>query len=152
MLQADPKVKAAMAKPAAKKPAAKKPGAAPAGGAMGAMVQQLGGDKPANTMANAPVSKTNTAKPGNPNAAPAAEPAAAPAAAPAAKTKAPAAAPAAGEQPAPAPKKRAAPKKKAAPSQAEIDADRERLMGPTSDSIIRKGNLVAESFSFFRKK
>ena len=50
-------------------------GAAPAtapGGAMGAMAQQLGTAKPAaNTMANAPVSKTNTAKPGNPNAAPA---------------------------------------------------------------------------------
>jgi len=60
-------------------------GAAPAakpaaGGAMGAMAGQLakGGAAP-NTMANAPVSKTNTAKPGNPNAAPAAEPAAAPA-------------------------------------------------------------------------
>ena len=61
-------------------------GAAPAGkpaagGAMGAMAGQLakGGAAP-NTMANAPVSKTNTAKPGNPNAAPAAG--AAPAAAP----------------------------------------------------------------------
>ena len=39
------------------------------------------GGAPANTMANAPVSKTNTAKPGNPNAAPAAG--AAPAAEPA---------------------------------------------------------------------
>jgi hypothetical protein len=38
-------------------------------------------------MANAPVSKTNTAKPGNPNAAPAAAPAAEPTAAPAAPTK-----------------------------------------------------------------
>jgi len=41
-------------------------------GAMGAMANQLGAagaPKPANTMANAPVSKTNTAKPGNPNAA-----------------------------------------------------------------------------------
>ena len=59
-------------------------GAAPAaGGAMGAMAGQLakGGAAP-NTMANAPVSKTNTAKPGNPNAAPAAG--AAPAAEPAA--------------------------------------------------------------------
>jgi len=39
-----------------------------------------GGAAPAapNTMANAPVSKTNTAKPGNPNATPAAEPTAAP--------------------------------------------------------------------------
>lgn len=50
MLQTDPKVKAAMAaKPAAGKVAA------PA----------------SNTMANAPVSKTNKVKPGNPNAAPA---------------------------------------------------------------------------------
>ena len=64
-------------------------GAAPAkpaaGGAMGAMAGQLakGGAAP-NTMANAPVSKTNTAKPGNPNAAPSAgaAPAAEPAAAP----------------------------------------------------------------------
>jgi hypothetical protein len=32
------------------------------------MAAQLGGQKP-NTMANAPVSKTNVAKPGNPNAA-----------------------------------------------------------------------------------
>jgi len=53
-----------------------KPGAAPAAGAgaMGQMANTLAGGKP-NTMANAPVSKTNTAKPGNPNAAPAADPA-----------------------------------------------------------------------------
>jgi hypothetical protein len=50
---------------------------------MGQMAKQLAGEKP-NTMANAPVSKTNVAKPGNPNAAPAADPAADPAAAPAA--------------------------------------------------------------------
>ena len=43
-------------------------------------------------------------------------------------------------------------KKAAAPSQAEIDADRERIMGPTSDSVIRKGNMVAEGFSFFRPR
>jgi hypothetical protein len=43
---------------------------------MGQMANQLAGEKP-NTMANAPVSKTNVAKPGNPNAAPAADPAAA---------------------------------------------------------------------------
>jgi len=48
---------------------------------MGAMAGQLAkGAAAPNTMANAPVSKTNTAKPGNPNAAPAAEPTAAPAA------------------------------------------------------------------------
>ena len=46
-----------------------KPAAAP--GAMGQMAGQLakGGAAAPNTMANAPVSKTNTAKPGNPNAA-----------------------------------------------------------------------------------
>jgi len=85
-----------VAAPAPKAPAAA-PGAAPAGGAaapaadpaaagagaMGQMAKQLAGEKP-NTMANAPVSKTNVAKPGNPNAAPAADPAAAPAADPAA--------------------------------------------------------------------
>jgi hypothetical protein len=105
MLQADPKVKAAMnAKPTKPDPAAQaridaapqgydgetgKPNAAPApgktdpaaaeptadpgAGAMGNMVGQLakGGTAEPNTMANAPVSKTNTAKPGNPNAAPA---------------------------------------------------------------------------------
>ena len=41
--------------------------AAPVAGAVGSMASQLGGNKP-NTMANTPVSKTNTAKPGNPNA------------------------------------------------------------------------------------
>jgi hypothetical protein len=86
-------------------------------------------------------------------AAPAAEPTAAPAAEP---TAAPAPQTAAPEQPAPAAgKKKSAPRKKAAPSQAEIDADRERIMGVTSDSIIRKGNLVAEGkipFSFFKPR
>jgi hypothetical protein len=54
--------------------------AAAGAGAMGQMAKQLAGEKP-NTMANAPVSKTNVAKPGNPNAAaPAVDPAAAPAA------------------------------------------------------------------------
>jgi hypothetical protein len=72
-----------MAAPAAGGAAPAAGGAAPAkpaaGGAMGAMAGQLakGGAAP-NTMANAPVSKTNTAKPGNPNAAPGAAPAAAP--------------------------------------------------------------------------
>ena len=92
-----------VAAPAPKAPAAA-PGAAPAGGAaapaaggaaaadpgagaMGQMANQLAGEKP-NTMANAPVSKTNVAKPGNPNAAPAAAPAAAAPAADPAATKA----------------------------------------------------------------
>jgi hypothetical protein len=102
-----------------------------------------GGAEQPNTMANAPVSKTNTAKPGNPNAAPAADPAAPaadPAAAPAATT-----APAA-EVPV---KKRGASRvpKKVAPTQAELDADREARMGPTSDSINRTGNRLAEAFA-----
>jgi hypothetical protein len=61
-----------------------KPAAKPAAGgaAFGQMAQQLAGGKPPNTMANAPVSASNTAKPGNPNAAAAAAPT--PAAAPAA--------------------------------------------------------------------
>jgi hypothetical protein len=61
---------------------------------MGQMANQLAGQKP-NTMANAPVSATNTAKPGNPNLA---QPAAAPAAdaaAPATTPAAPATTPAA---------------------------------------------------------
>ena len=59
----------------------KAPAATPGAGAFGAMAQQLGGPAPANTMANAPVSSTNVAKPGNPNAA--APATAAPVAAPA---------------------------------------------------------------------
>jgi hypothetical protein len=111
---------------------------------MGAMAGQLakGGSQP-NTMANAPVSKTNKAKPGNPNAAPAAtEPAAAPAATEPAAT-----------EPAPAKKRGGRKAKPAAPSQAEIDAEREAKMGPTSDSVIRRGNLIAEGqLSIFRKR
>jgi hypothetical protein len=49
--------------------------AAPAAGGAAPVDKPAAGGAPANTMANAPVSKTNTAKPGNPNAAPAAEPA-----------------------------------------------------------------------------
>jgi hypothetical protein len=81
-----------VAAPAPKAPAAAPGAAAPAAdpaaagaGAMGQMAKQLAGEKP-NTMANAPVSKTNVAKPGNPNA-PAAAPAADPAAAPATKAR-----------------------------------------------------------------
>ena len=115
-------------------------------GAMDAMAGQLakGGAAEPNTMANAPVSKTNTAKPGNPNAAPAADTTAAPADTTATP---PAVTPPAGTTPAaevPVKKKRA-PKKPAAPSQAEIDADRERNMGVTSDSIIRKHVSLAET-------
>ena len=169
-------------------------GAAPAAGAgaMGAMAGQLakaGAAAPANTMANAPVSKTNKAKPGNPNAAPTGNydpdtgqpisdkgkadvaDMAAYKASPKGKemsawNDAVDAAEAAGQKPptlaqfkssqtaqapageAPAKKTRAASRvpKKAAPSQAEIDADREARIGTTSDSIIRTGNSLAETF------
>jgi hypothetical protein len=102
--------------------------------------------------------------------APAAEPTAAPAA-----PEAPAAEPAAAPAPAAAPKKtgggvkgqlsqdpravkrrdaNAAKTKQAAPAQtqAEIDADRERIMGVTSDSIVRRQPMMAEGFSLFRKR
>ena len=109
-------------------------------------------------MANAPVSKTNTARPGNPNAAPAAEPTAVPAVTtkktggrvkgqlsqdPRAVKRREANA---AKQQATEPKK-----KPAAPDQATIDAERERIMGPTSDSIIRTRPMMAEGFSLFRK-
>lgn len=150
-----------------------KPAADAGAGAMGAMAGQLakGGAAEPNTMANAPVSKTNTAKPGNPNAAPAATqtaPEPAPAAEP---TAAPVTTPvkqrtggrvkgqlsqdprAVKRREANAAKQQATePKKKpAAPDQATIDADRERIMGPTSDSIIRTRPMMAEGFSLFRK-
>ena len=71
-----PKAPAAAPAPKAAAPAAD-PAAAGAG-AMGQMANTLAGEKP-NTMANAPVSKTNVAAPGNPNAAAAAPAAATPA-------------------------------------------------------------------------
>jgi uncharacterized membrane protein len=86
-------------------------------------------------------------------AAPAVDPAAAPAttaapaADPAAQTAPATAAPA--TEPAAKPKRTRNKKTAAAPapqqSQAEIDAERERIMGPTSDSIIRTGNNLAET-------
>jgi hypothetical protein len=47
--------------------------------------------------------------------------------------------------------KNKAARKPARATQAEIDADRERIMGPTSDSIIRTANPISESFSLYRK-
>jgi hypothetical protein len=44
-------------------------------------------------------------------------------------------------------KKKPAPKKAAAPSQAEIDADRERLMGPNSESIVKKYPALSETLA-----
>jgi len=170
-------------------PAPEKPAAG--GGAMGAMASQLGaaGGKPANTMANAPVSATNTAKPGNPNAAPAATqtapepapaaPAAEPTATPAATQTAPQTAPAPAADTTVAPvtttkktggrvkgqlsqdpravKRReanAAKTKQQAqtPDQATIDAERDKIMGVTSDSIVRRQPMMAEGFSLFRKR
>jgi hypothetical protein len=72
---------------------------------------------------------------------------AAPAAAPAAAAPA-AAAPAAVDG---APVKKGA-RKPARPNQAEIDADRARIMGAGSESAVRTGKVVAESFSLFRKQ
>ena len=139
-------------------------------GAMGAMANQLGaaGGKPANTMANAPVSATNTAKPGNPNAAPAATqtaPEPAPAAEPTAEPTATTAPPkrtggrVKGQlsQDPRAVKRReanAAKTKQQAPAvdQATIDAERDKIMGVTSDSIVRRQPMMAEGFSLFRKR
>lgn len=103
---------------------------------------------PAQPAAAAPAvpAAKSTAKPaGTPAAAkpaPASTPAAEPAATPAAGAEQPATA---------AGKKKPIPKKKVAPSQAEIDADRARVMGPTSDSIIRQGSMIAEHFSLYRR-
>ena len=168
---------------------------------MGAMANQLGG-KPANTMANAPVSATNSAKPGNPNLKAPASGTPAPqkkavkpdadaatqakvAAAPngydqdtGKPIQAPAADPAAAapvkqrtggrvkgqlSQDPRAVKRREANAAKnkqqaQAPDQAEIDADRERMMGNFTDSVQRhKQRMVAEAFSrgeisLFRKR
>lgn len=208
-------------------PATPKPTPGAGAAAMNAMAGQLakGGAKQPNTMANASVSKTNTAKPGNPNAAsqpddmadvsdaeiakstaamnderlsraagktnlnprvkasvdaevakrasskqpapeaPAADPAADPAAEPVTtpvKQRTGGRVKGQLSQDPRAVKRREAnaanqkvkePKKKpAAPSQAEMDADRERIMGPTSDSIIRTRPMMAEGFSLFRKR
>jgi hypothetical protein len=154
-------------------------------GAMGAMASQLGaaGGKPANTMANAPVSATNTAKPGNPNAAPAATQTAPEPAPPAAGQPdalgriEPTLAPATDTTAAPAPVKtrtggrvkgqlsqdpRAVKRREAnaaktkqqaqTPDQATIDAERDKIMGVTSDSIVRRQPMMAEGFSLFRKR
>jgi hypothetical protein len=92
-----------------------------------------------------------------PAAAPAEQPAAAPAEQPAAApAEQPAAAPAStkddGNQPGFLQSKIKGRRKAPAPNQAEIDAERERIMGVTSDSVIRRGKVVAESFSLYRKK
>jgi len=122
MLQADPKVKAAMEKPVSKKPAAKPAPAAPTGNYDGNTGAPLSDKAKADAAFDAsPEGKALQAKVDAMGTAPA------------------------------TPKKRAAPKKKAQPTQAEIDADRERLMGPTSDSVVRKGPSLVENFSLYRR-
>jgi hypothetical protein len=153
---------------AAPEPQAAAPQAAdPGAGAMGQMANQL----------SKPPAKVKPAFGGD--AEPAAEPAAEPQAAPAPAPTAPApTAPAADTTAAPAPattkktggrvkgqlsqdpravKRRevnAAKTKQQAqtPDQATIDAERERIMGVTSDSIVRRQPMMAESFSLFRKR
>jgi hypothetical protein len=39
-----------------------------------------------------------------------------------------------------------------APTQAQMDADRDKIMGVTSDSIVRRQPMMAEGFSLFRKR
>ena len=122
--------------------------AAPAG-------KPAAGGAPTNTMANAPVSKTNTAKPGNPNAAPAAGGAA------------PSAEPAAGQS---APKKtggKVAGQVSMTPSAVAKRAKRTAAASANSAGAgafgqmakqaqtagkINTGSLVLEGFSIFRKK
>lgn len=132
LLQADPKVKAAMTKPAA--PKTKAPAATAA--------------QPAKRNPNNPDDlgfgfDVDTGLPLKSQAEKDAN---------IAKRNA-AAAPAAGTaEPVVKGKKKSIPKKKVAPTQAEIDADRNRIMGPTSDSVIRTQPALSESFSFFKRK
>ena len=114
-------------------PAGGAPAAAPGAGAMGQMANQLAGEKP-NTMANAPVSKTNVAQPGNPNAA-------APAAAPADPAAAPADPAAAPADPAAATKARGGRKAGAAPSQTP-DAIRKRASREAAAAKAKAGNAA----------
>jgi hypothetical protein len=87
-----------------------------------------------------------------PAAKPATKPAAAPAAGPGSATApaGPGGAPRIEPElnaPTAAGKKKAAPRKPAAPSQAEIDADRQRLMGPGSESVIKKYPALSETLA-----
>jgi hypothetical protein len=73
-------------------------------------------------------------------------------AAPAAAAATPAAAAPAAVKPADGALVKKGARKPAAPNQAEIDADRARIMGAGSESAVRTGKVVAESFSLFRKQ
>ena len=140
-----------MAAPAAK-PAA---GAAPA--ATPAPAPAAEPTAPAAAAPEAPAAEPTAAAPtAAPTAAPAAEPTAAPAAVTPPKKTGGRVKGQLSQDPR-AVKRReanAAKTKQAAPaaSQAEIDADRERIMGVTSDSIVRRQPVMAESFSLFRKR
>jgi hypothetical protein len=148
---------------------------------MGAMAGQLakGGAAAPNTMANAPVSKTNTAKPGNPNAAPAtAAPASPEKAAPGATTTTPSGEKVLANPVATVGTKRAANigkptfdtqtgkslpgqalnnvRKKAEYGSGALGAARKRNKAgatqPEMASKINTGSMVLEGFSLFRKK
>ena len=148
-------------------------------GAMGAMAGQLakGGATP-TTMVNAPVSKTNTAKPGNPNAAPAATPAATATPTPGATTTTPSGEKVLANPVATVGTKRAANigkptfdtqtgkslpgqalnnvRKKAEYGSGALGAARKRNKAgaaqPEMASKINTGSMVLEGFSLFRKK
>jgi len=139
---------AVMAKKAQTDKAAKPAPDAAAGdagaGAFGSMANTLQGKEP-NTMANAPVSKTNTAPAADAAPAPEAPPATTAAPADAATTTAPAG------EPVTKPKRTRNKKTAAAPapqaSQAEIDAERDRLLPQANDSIIRVGTNLSEKLA-----
>jgi hypothetical protein len=138
-----------MAAPAAKPAAGAAPAAAPA--ATGAAAPEP--TAPAAAAPEAPAAEPTAAAP---TAAPAAEPTAAPAAVTPPKKTGGRVKGQLSQDPR-AVKRReanAAKTKQAAPaqSQAEIDADRERIMGVTSDSIVRRQPALAEGFSLFRKR
>jgi hypothetical protein len=113
---------------------------APAADATTAPTRTQGGGKVAGVQSQTPGAIKKRAQ----RAAAANAPAAEPAADQTQVAPAPEAPPA--EQPAPK-KTRSRKAKPAQPSQAEIDADREARMGPTSDSIIRTGNNLSEALA-----
>ena len=128
--------------------------AAPAAGGAAPVGKPAAGGAPANTMANAPVSKTNTAKPGNPNAAPAAG--AAPAAEPAAGQSAPkkTGGKVAGQvsMTPSAVAKRAKRTAAASANSAGAGAFGQMAKQAQTAGKINTGSMVLEGFSLFRKK
>jgi hypothetical protein len=139
-----------MAAPAAKPAAGATPAAAPAATPAPAAPEPTA---PAAAAPEAPAAEPTAAAP---TAAPAAEPTAAPAPAATPKKTGGRVKGQLSQDPR-AVKRReanAAKTKQQAPaaSQAEIDADRERIMGVTSDSIVRRQPMMAEGFSLFRKR